>query len=318
MTSENASGINDSGRKLLRLIRPSIVVLCGPAACGKSTFAERHFRPTQVICSDWARARICDDDRDQRFNSQAFSLVHFLVEQRLTVNRLCVVDSTALTTLARKDLLDLAKRFAVPAILILFNVPVETCVERDEKRHRSVGRAVIERQYQTYEQSKTTICQEGFDQVVELQDSDLEKVQIEILFRPMVRPMPHPQRPDTGNASRSERSPQSLRPRPNGSGGGPSVSPVPVGQPNQRTSVRGHAPESKAAPTRVAVVRDPAPADVAAPAVASPQVARTVNPVAPPATVNLPATPSPTVASTEPEPLATPQSVPVAPSSGRS
>src|SRR5208337_3786605 len=106
MDSQNVPDKANADGKLVRLLRPSIVVLCGPAACGKSTFAERHFRPTQIISSDWARARVCDDDRDQRFNSQAFALVHFLVEQRLTLNRLCVVDSTALTGQARKDLLD--------------------------------------------------------------------------------------------------------------------------------------------------------------------------------------------------------------------
>ena len=115
-----------NGGNSLRILRPSIVVLCGPAACGKSTFARRHFRPTQIISSDWARALVCDDERDQRFNAQAFALVHFLVEQRLTVNRLCVVDSTALTGQARKDLLDLAKKCQVPTTVILFNVPLES------------------------------------------------------------------------------------------------------------------------------------------------------------------------------------------------
>src|SRR5208337_1550846 len=138
---------NQRQEKRVRLVRPSIVLLCGPAACGKSTFAQRHFRPTQIISSDWARGRVCDDERDQRCNPQAFALVHFLIEQRLTVNRLCVVDSTALTTEARKDLLDLARKYHVPATLLLFNVPLQTCLERDEKRERTVGKVIIERQY---------------------------------------------------------------------------------------------------------------------------------------------------------------------------
>ena len=90
----------------------------------------------------------------------------------------------------------MAKKYQVPTTLMLFNVPLETCVERDEKRERSVGRAIVERQYQAFEQTKETIRQEGFDQVVEFQDGDLEKVQIEILFRPVVRPAQRPQRPD--------------------------------------------------------------------------------------------------------------------------
>lgn len=197
----------------LRLLRPSIVVLCGPAACGKSTFAQRHFRPTQIISSDWARAHLCDDERDQRYNVQAFALVHFIVEQRLMVNRLCVVDSTALTSGARKELLDLAKKYQVPTTLILFNVPLQTCLERDQKRERSVGSAVIERQYQAFEQTRESIRQEGFDRVLEYQDGDLDKIQIEILFRPVARPPQRPVRPNGPGASRRfERSPQPYGP----------------------------------------------------------------------------------------------------------
>lgn len=109
----------------VRLVRPSLVVLCGPAASGKSTFAERHFRPTQVISSDWARARVCDDERDQRFSAQAFDLVYFLIELRLTLNRLCVMDSTALNASSRKELLDLARRFGVPTVAMILDVPLE-------------------------------------------------------------------------------------------------------------------------------------------------------------------------------------------------
>ena len=67
-------------------------------------------------------------------------------------------------------------------------------MERDEKRERSVGRAIVERHYEAFEQAKGTIRQEGFDHVVELQDGDLDKVQVEILFRPIVRPVQRPQR----------------------------------------------------------------------------------------------------------------------------
>src|SRR6516164_10121589 len=133
--------------KSLRLVRPSVVVLCGPAACGKSTFAVRHFRPTQVISSDHARSLVCDDEGDQRHSAEAFALVNFIIQQRLGINRLCVVDSTALTLEARKTLLDLARKHGVPCVVLLFDTPLETCLARDQARERSVGRAVIELQY---------------------------------------------------------------------------------------------------------------------------------------------------------------------------
>ena len=184
----------------LRLVRPSVVVLCGPAACGKSTFAARHFRPTQVISSDGVRAAVCDDASDQRFQAQAFALLYFIIEQRLSVNRLCVVDSTALTQPSRKSLLDLARKYQVPCVALLFDVPLETCVARDQGRAqsggRSVGRLVIDRQYQLFERGKASIKQEGFDQVVELRDEDLQKLQIDILFRPVPRSSAAPGSPD--------------------------------------------------------------------------------------------------------------------------
>jgi len=191
---------NQSQEKRVRLVRPSIVLLCGPAACGKSTFAQRHFRPTQVISSDWARGRVCDDERDQRFQTQAFALVHYLTDLRLGLNRLCVVDSTALTPAHRKEYLELAKRFQVPCVVFLFDVPLEKCIERDRLRERTVGSPAIERHYQAFSQTKTDIRQEGFDQVIELRDEDLDKVQIEIIFRPVAQPAGPPARRPQGES----------------------------------------------------------------------------------------------------------------------
>jgi protein phosphatase len=231
---------------LIRLVRPSLVVLCGPSACGKSTFAKKHFRPTQIISSDWARSAVCDDERDQRFNAQAFDLVHFIVHQRLVLNRLCVVDSTALTAQARRDLLALAKRNQVPATMIIFHVPLETCAARDEMRERSVGRPVIEKQFQNFALSLNTIRQEGFEQVVELHNGDIETVRFEIQFRPLLRP----QRADTKlppwtnqgrnlNHRSSGESPAngSAAPKPSALiSPQPSVNPLPPPTPNPPTS----------------------------------------------------------------------------------
>lgn len=204
MTAENEAVRPDASPKVIRLIRPSVVVLCGPAACGKSTFAAQHFRPTQIVSSDHMRALVCDDESDQRFQTQAFALLHFLIEQRLSINRLCVVDSTALTAQARRSLLEIARRHQVPAVVLRFDVPLAACLERDGQRPRTVGQATIERQHQLFEQAKATLQQEGFDQVIELSDGDLGKVRFEIVFRPLPRP--------AGNSSRQE----SRRPVPRG------------------------------------------------------------------------------------------------------
>jgi len=233
---------NQSQEKRVRLIRPSIVLLCGPAACGKSTFAQRHFRPTQIVSSDWARGRVCDDERDQRFNTQAFALVRCLTELRLGLNRLCVVDSTALTPPHRREFLELAKRFQVPSVIFLFDVPLEKCVERDRLRERSVGAPVIERHYLAFGQTKTDIQQEGFDQIIELGDGDLDKVQIEIVFRPIPQPLPAQGRRPQAEGRSAPRPWPSRAPKPQAAHEAGPPSPAPA-QPPAATPTK---PESKA------------------------------------------------------------------------
>ncbi len=43
----------------------SLVVLIGPSGCGKSTFARKHFKPTEVLSSDYCRGLVSDDENDQ-------------------------------------------------------------------------------------------------------------------------------------------------------------------------------------------------------------------------------------------------------------
>jgi len=43
----------------------ALVVLIGVSGSGKSTFARRHFRPTQVLSSDFCRGLVADDEFDQ-------------------------------------------------------------------------------------------------------------------------------------------------------------------------------------------------------------------------------------------------------------
>jgi len=276
---------NQSQEKRVRLIRPSLVLLCGPAACGKSTFAQRHFRPTQIISSDWARGRVCDDERDQRFNTQAFALVRYLTELRMGLNRLCVVDSTALTPAHRREFLELAKRFQVPCVIFLFDVPLEKCIERDRLRERSVGAPVIERHYLAFGQTKTEIQQEGFDQIIELGDSDLDKVQIEIVFRPVSQPSPaQGRRPQT--ESRSGTRP--WQPRPPKPQAAHQAGPAPPAQAAPPSGSPAK-PESKASAVPPKPSSAPGPERAQPAPVASPGGA----PAAPPSTSNTVNKPSP-------------------------
>ena len=176
--------------RIIRVFRPSVVVLCGPAACGKSTFAAQHFRPSHVISSDLCRKLVCDDETDQRYHSQAFALLNFLIGQRLSINRLCVVDSTALTRSARKSLLDLGRKYRVRTEFFLFDIALEKCLEHDQRRLHPVGARVIEEQYRLFKQVQETVNTEGFDEIVKIGEEDLQSVRFEILYRP-INPVNH-------------------------------------------------------------------------------------------------------------------------------
>ena len=124
----------------------ALVVLAGPAACGKSTLAARHFAETQVVSSDRLRAWLTDDETDQSVSGAAFQLLYDLVGKRLGLRRLTVVDSTALSAQTRKDLLQLGRSNHVPVVLLVLVADAALCLERDRKRARQVGPLVIGRQ----------------------------------------------------------------------------------------------------------------------------------------------------------------------------
>jgi len=184
------------------------------------------------------------------------------------------VDSTALTPPHRKEYLELAKRFHVPCVVFLFDVPLEKCIERDRLRERTVGSPVIERHYQGFNQTKTDIRQEGFDQIIELADEDTDKVQIEIVFRPIPQSPPTVGRRPQGESRPAPRAwqqraggpPAAREPRPS------SPMPPPAPSPAQPSPPAGPPakPEAKAPSSPPKPPSGPAPARIQAPPVANP------------------------------------------------
>jgi len=116
--------------------RNTLIVLCGPAACGKSTWAAKHFLPTHVVSSDDCRAMIFDDPADQSVTQQAFDLMHFIIENRLMLGRLTVADATNLKREHRSALIQIANCFHFNTAAIVFNLPIEICLERNAARTR--------------------------------------------------------------------------------------------------------------------------------------------------------------------------------------
>ncbi|HEV8482392.1 MAG TPA: AAA family ATPase [Blastocatellia bacterium] len=160
--------------------RNSLVVLCGPAGCGKSTFAAKHFLPTQVVASDDCRAQLSDDPSNQEITELAFQLMHFIVERRLLLGRLTVADATHLKREDRRPLVELANRFGFNLAAIVINVSLDVCLARNERRARTIPLDAIVKQHALLQPTLASIKREGFHYVFVLDEKQQELVQVEV------------------------------------------------------------------------------------------------------------------------------------------
>src|SRR5436309_8722868 len=92
----------------------SLVLLVGASGSGKSTFARRHFKPTEILSSDFCRGLVRDDENDQAASRDAFDVLHLIAARRLAAGRLTVIDATNLQTDGRKPFLIMAGKYHVP------------------------------------------------------------------------------------------------------------------------------------------------------------------------------------------------------------
>ncbi|MEV0244560.1 polynucleotide kinase-phosphatase [Streptomyces sp. NPDC050674] len=152
----------------------SLVVLIGATGSGKSTFARRHFKPTEVVSSDFCRGLVSDDENDQSATKDAFDVLHYIAGKRLAAGRRTVVDATSVQSDARRQLIDLAKRYDVLPIAIVLDVPEEVCAERNAARtdRADMPRRVIGRHTRELRRSLRHLEREGFRKVHVLRGVD--------------------------------------------------------------------------------------------------------------------------------------------------
>lgn len=158
----------------------SFVVLIGASGSGKSTFASKHFRSTEVISSDFCRGLVADDENDQSATGPAFDVLNFIASKRLEAGRLTVVDATNVQPDSRRPLVTLARQFHCLPVAIVLDVPQRLCEDRNAGRaDRDFGPHVIRRQIQQLRRSLKHLKREGFRHVYILRADELEDVAIE-------------------------------------------------------------------------------------------------------------------------------------------
>jgi len=162
-----------------------VVALVGASGCGKSTFAKNHFKPTEVLSSDYFRALVSDDENNQAVTPQAFDALYYVANKRLDLGLLTVIDATNVQAHARASVLHLAKEQNCLAVAIVLDTPEKICKERNEKRtDRNIGAQVISRQAEQLRRSIKGLQKEGFRYVYILR-SEEEVANAEIIRTPL-------------------------------------------------------------------------------------------------------------------------------------
>ena len=160
--------------KTITIPRRTLIVLCGPAGSGKSTFAAQRFTETTIVSSDRCRAMICDDENNQKVNRETFEVFHMIIQKRLFLGRFTVADSTALQLEARRKLRTLSRNYGYFGCLLIFNIPPEICLERNKSRHRSVEERVIPYHTDLLQRTMLDAPQEGWEAIHILDEQSLD------------------------------------------------------------------------------------------------------------------------------------------------
>ena len=121
-----------------------VVLAIGLPGSGKSSWFKRH--KITPLSSDLVRAMLFDDLAEQRFQDLVFSNLRSMLRARLIARRpLNYVDATNLTPQERAGWIKLAKDFGYEAQAVYFDVPLEVCLERNQRRQRVVEEDVMRR-----------------------------------------------------------------------------------------------------------------------------------------------------------------------------
>jgi len=157
----------------LKIPELALVVLVGVSGSGKSTFARKHFKLTEILSSDTCRGLVSDDDNNSAATGDAFDVLQFIARKRLARGLLTVIDATNVQPEARKPLVALAREFHALPVAIVLDVPEKICRERNaERSDRAFGSHVLRQQTQQLRSSVRKLDREGFRHVFALDSVD--------------------------------------------------------------------------------------------------------------------------------------------------
>lgn len=133
--------------------RIKLIVLCGIPGSGKTTYAEKYIeehKNTIHISSDKIREELWGNEATQGDNNEIFSLMQSRAIEALNNGQSVVYDATNITRKDRSYIIALCPKFVKIECHVVW-APIETCIERDAARERTVGKEVIDRMLKRFQ-----------------------------------------------------------------------------------------------------------------------------------------------------------------------
>ena len=159
----------------------ALVALIGATSSGKSTFAKKHFLPTEILSSDFFRGMVSDDENNQKVSKEAFDLLFYAANKRLDLMKTTVIDATNVQPAARKQIIDLAREQNVHSVAIVLNLPERELQARNASRpDRGYPEHVIRKHVSDLRRGLRNLKREGF-RFVYILNSQEEVDEVEIV-----------------------------------------------------------------------------------------------------------------------------------------
>ena len=150
----------------VHLPAPCLVVLVGPGASGKSTWAGSHFPADAVVSSDRLRAVAGSGPDDVTASADAFALLEDIVRMRVGRRLTTVVDTLGLDGERRAGWLALARAHGVPCVAVAFDTPAAECRARNRARTPRIPADVLTGQLRAWGSVRDRLGDEGFDRLL--------------------------------------------------------------------------------------------------------------------------------------------------------